>query len=474
MSQQTTSASGGKPTVLFFARGYQAEFFPELLDERYNAVFVTLTRGEAEIVRAKGCEVAACFEEQFERIEPAEIPPHYLLTSFVSERFLGRYDQDERLVILGREIAFWRELLDRYEPSAVVNELVAIEISEVLLIEARARKIAYLAGMNCVVEDWFYWLPDPMTISGATFDLPEPGEVALSLADAYFAELRKKDYKPFYVKNLAGRRAPKPLAAALVKSALWRWRDRQAQSGKFRYESYTEEYSKRVQVFGASFTQSYDQLDEIPEEREIVFYPLHQEPEATLNYMSEFNANQVATIENILKCLGPHQTLVVKEHPVDKGALLRRKFREIRERYSALRFLPAEVHGRQVLARCERVVTLTSTVGWEAACIGKSVCVMGEIFYDHLDGVKRIDGWPELRQALRTPVEDLPRVDPETARRFVAAMVEQSYPGNPFPYPELYSTKNIGRIRDAIVAGSGIAGNAGAVYTQASTARTDG
>lgn len=456
MSLEPTTAAGKKPTVLFFARGYQAEFFPELLDERYEAVFVTLTRAEADRVRAKGCRVAACFEDDFDTIEPAPVPPLYLLTSFVSERFLGRYDQAQRLIILGREIAFWRALFDKHQPAAVVNELVAIEISEVLLIEARARDIAYLAGMNCVVEDWFYWLPDPMTISGATFDLPEPGDEALALADAYFAELRQKDYKPFYVKNLAGRRAAKPLLAALVKSALWRWRDRRAQSGAFRYESYTEEYSKRVQVFSASFTQRYDRLEDIPPEREIVFYPLHQEPEATLNYMSEFNANQVATIENILKCLGPHQTLVVKEHPVDKGALLRRKFREIRKNHSSLRFLPAEVHGREVLARCERVVTLTSTVGWEAACIGKSVCVMGEIFYDRLPGVRRVGSWPQLREALRTPIDRMERVEPETARRFVAAMVEQSYPGNPFPYPELYSQTNIGRIRDAIVIGAGL------------------
>lgn len=456
MNHASLSPSASKPRILFFARGYQAEFFPELLDERYDAVFVTLTRNEAEQVRKKGCEVAACFEEDFGTIEPAQVPPHYLLTSFMSERFLGRYDQDERLVILGREIAFWRNLFDRFEPAAVVNELVAIEISEVLLIEARARSIPYLAGMNCVVEDWFYWLPDPMTISGSTFDLPEPSERSMALAEAYFKELQRKDYKPFYVKNLAGRRAAKPLAAALVKSALWRWRDRKSKKGAFRYESYTEEYSKRTQVFAASFVTGYDRLEDIPQNREIVFYPLHQEPEATLNYMSEFNANQVATIENILKCLGPHQTLVVKEHPVDKGALLRRKFREIRERYSALRFLPAEVHGREVLARCERVVTLTSTVGWEAACIGKSVCVMGEIFYDRLDGIRRVESWPQLRQAMRTPLDEMERVDPMEARRFVAAMVEQSYPGNPFPSPELYSAENIARIRDAVAAGAGL------------------
>lgn len=445
-----------RPKILFFARGYQADFFPELRDPRYDAIFVTLAREEAAQVRAKGCEVAACFEADFDRLTPAEVPPHYLYTSFMAERFLGRYDQGRRLEILGKEIAFWRGLLDRFGPVAVVNELVAIEISEVLLIECRARGVRYLAGMNCVVEDWFYWLPDPMTISGRTFNLPAPGPAATEAAQAYFAELRQQEYKPFYVQNLAGRRAIRPLLAALLRTVQWWWRDRVSRTGGFRYESYSEEYRKRIQVFLASFGHRYDTLDTIPDEREIVFYPLHQEPEATLNYMSEFMANQVATIENILKCLGPHQVLVVKEHPVDKGALLRRKFRDIRKQYSALRYLPAEVPGRRVLQRCERVVTLTSTVGWEAANLGKSVCVLGEIFYDDLPGIQRIGSFAELRSAMRTPVGDMPRLDPQRAEQFVAAMTEASYPGNPFPYPGLYSAQNIARVRDAVAHGAGL------------------
>ena len=449
-----------KPKILFFARGFQAGFYPELGDDRYEAVYVTLTREEAQQVQAKGCEVAACFEADFDTIEPAEVPEHYLITSLMSERFLGRYSQTERLTILGKEIAFWRELLDRYQPIAVCNEIIAIEISEVLLIESRKRQIAYLAPMYCLIEGMFYWLPDPLTLSGQSLDLPEPSADSLELADAYLAQVRQSDYKPYYVRNLAGRRSLKPLLTGLAKSALWKWRDRTSRDtgkpGAFRYETYTEEYSKRSQVFAASFTQSYDALADIPDTREIVLYPLHQEPEATLNYMSEFMANQVATIENILKCLGPHQTLVVKEHPVDKGALLRPKFRDIRARYSNLAFLPAEVHAREILARCDRVVTLTSSVGWEAAVLGKSVCVMGEIYWDSVPGVTRIATWQELRTAMRTPVEEMERVRPEAARHFVAALAEFSQPGRPLPNPKLYDADNLELVRDAIAIGAGI------------------
>ncbi|MEM6474689.1 MAG: hypothetical protein AAF687_00835 [Pseudomonadota bacterium] len=449
-----------KPKILFFARGFQAGFYPELGDDRYEAIYVTLTREEAQQVRAKGCEVAACFEADFDTIEPTEVPRHYLLTSLMSERFLGRYSQAERLTILGKEITFWRELLDRYQPVAVCNELIAIEISEVLLIETRARQISYLAPLYCLIEGMFYWLPNPLTLSGKALDLPEPSARSLELADTYLAQVRQSDYRPYYVRNLAGRRNLKPLLVGLAKSVLWKWRDwtsRNAEKpGAFRYETYTEEYTKRWQVFAASFIHRYDSLADIPDAREIVLYPLHQEPEATLNYMSEFMANQVATIENILKCLGPHQTLVVKEHPVDKGALLRPKFRDIRARYSNLAFLPAEVHAREILARCDRVVTLTSSVGWEAAALGKSVCVMGEIYWDSVPGVTRIATWQELRSAMRTPVEEMERASPEAARNFVAALAELSFPGRPLPNPKLYDADNLELVRDAIAIGAGI------------------
>jgi len=452
------------PRILFFARGYQVSFYPELAptcdDAPFEPVYVTLTREEADQVRAKGHNVAACFEDDFDAITPAPVPHGYLLTSFTSDRFLGRFSHEERMTILGKEIAFWRGLFDRFNPVAVCNELVAIEISEVLVIEARARGVRYLAPMYCPIEGYFYWLPDPLTLSGQRLNLPQPTPTSLAVADTYLDEVRRSDYKPYYVRNLASRRAIKPLATGLAKSALWRWRDRRSRDpvepGAFRYESYSEEYGKRPQVFAASILHDYDDLSAIPQEHEIVLYPLHQEPEATLNYMSEFCANQVATIENILKCLTPSQRLVVKEHPVDKGALLRPKFRDLRARHSNLAFLPAEVPAREILARCERVVTLTSSVGWEAAILGKSVCVMGEIFWDSVPGVIRITDWPELRRVLRTPLEELGRVALEDARRFVAGLLQISHRGRPLPNTALYDPGNIAQVREAIVQGAGL------------------
>ncbi len=435
------------PKILFFARGYQADYFPSLQCDRFEAIFVTLTRAEKAAAERQGVTVCACFEADFDRLEAAPVPDGYLSTSLMADRFLGRFDIAQRRVLLGKMIGFWSDLLDSHRPAAVVNELVAIEISEVLLIEANRRGIRYLAGMNCVVDDWFYWLTNPLTLTGAALHLPEPDDAARHAARGYVEELQASDYKPFYVKNLSGRWALRPLAVGLARWLLWQWRIRFSRA--FRYEDYREEYGKRLGIAIRSLVLRYDRLQDIPDDVEVIFYPLHQEPEATLNYMSEYYANQVSTIENILKCLTPRQVLVVKEHPVDKGALLRPKFHAVRKAASGLYYLPAEVHGRQVLRRATRVVTLTSTVGWEAAAIGRTVYVLGQIFYDHFKGVHRMSGFEALKAALRQPAPGSP-ASAEELEAFVARMVMASYPGNPFPHAGLYSEANRAKVLHAI------------------------
>lgn len=446
-----------RPTVLFFARGDQVDFFPLLTSDRYDSIFVTMTRAERALVESMGQTVSACFEEEYDGIEPAPVPQNYLLTSLVADRFLGRFGYEKRIEILGKEIAFWRTLLDRYRPVAVSNELIAIEISEVLMLECRERDIRYLAPMHAVFSDRFYWLPDPLSLSGELLPEVAAGPEAAAAARAYITAAMTKDYKPFYVKNLRGRRALRPLAIAFLKIGLWKYRKWLSGSGRrFIYEMYDDEYAKRIEIYLKGFFLKYDALEDIPADAEVIFYPLHQEPEATVSYNSEFYSNQAGTIENILKCLAPGQVLVVKEHPVDKGVLLQSRFWDVRRRHSALYYLPAEVPGRNVLARSRRVVTLTSTVGWEAALLGQRVYVLGKIFYDRLAGIDAIPNFPALRAALRRPADEGERLTVAAAEAFIARLAELSYPGNPFPHAGRSDRANAERIAFAIAEAAGL------------------
>ena len=48
-----------KPRILFFARGYQTRFYPNLVDDAYEAVFVTLTSAEKRDIEQRGLKVVA-------------------------------------------------------------------------------------------------------------------------------------------------------------------------------------------------------------------------------------------------------------------------------------------------------------------------------------------------------------------------------------------------------------------------------
>jgi hypothetical protein len=81
---------------------------------------------------------------------------------------------------------------------------------------------------------------------------------------------------------------------------------------------------------------------------------------------------------------------------------------------------------------------------------------MGEIFWDSVPGVTRIESWVDLRAAMRTPVAEMERVAPEDARRFVAGLAEFSLPGRPFASASLDDEDNLALVRDAIAIGAGI------------------
>jgi len=57
---------------------------------------------------------------------------------------------------------------------------------------------------------------------------------------------------------------------------------------------------------------------------------------------------------------------------------------------------------------------------------------------------------------MRTPVDQMERVNLEDARRFVASLTEFSHKGRPLPNPKLYDADNIALVREAICIGAGI------------------
>ena len=444
--------SDEKPKAVFFARDYQADFFPFLKSEKYDSVLVTLTKEEKKRIKKKGYPVAACFEEQYDKLDISEFEEDYLETSFSADRYLRFLAILDRRIILGKEITFWRQILVDYDAKIIVNETVAIEISEVLSIEAKKRGVRYLSWMNLSIKNYFYWQTTALhnSLDPKIFNV-EPDPKSIEVAQLYIKSVCDGNGRPFYVNNLRGRYS----LYLFTKNVYWtlrclltehRYRDK-AKNLVFFGDNLPFYIERLISVFN-SFIFDYDKIEKT-NQLEIIFYPLHYEPEAALFYMAEFFDNQLANIEHLAKCLKHNQILVVKEHPQQPGVLLQTKFRKLKRRVSNLIFLPAEYSTFHLIKRCKLVVTLGSTAGIEALILGKPVAILGKVFYDNYNGVNRLNSFDELKSFMRD--ERLwKKPDEDLMIRFIAQMVKHSQIGNPFPHQELHSELNVKHIVSAI------------------------
>lgn len=423
-----------KKRVLLFARSFLAKYYADIESSIIEPIYVTLTHEEKVFLEGKGRIVSGCFEDEYESLVIADIPDNYLKTSFASDRFLNRFSLEKRCEILGKEITFWSRIFDTTTPDYLFNETVAVEIAEVMAIEAKKRAIPFYTALLGFLPNTFYWKPDPF--SGRLDDMTNvmPSTDDLLKADEYIRAVTEKYNVPFYVKSFVGKnnrsflRFVKTLYLGIKQSITEKRRS--TLSTGFKYEDYRKfSFTYPVFYLRSLFHHIYDTVDSI-KGKKFVYVPLHIEPEATLSYFVDNNYKQDTLVDLVLKSVKPNHYVVVKEHPQQAGLLLAPDFRELKKRYNNLVYLPASVSNYDVVPNCSAVVTLTSTAAWEALLLGKAVFVLGKIFYDQCPGAVRIKDFKELKERLR---EDYIVPSPEAIKLFAAKMISLFQHGCPTP-----------------------------------------
>lgn len=424
--------------VLFFSRSFFNKFFGEIESENFSDIHAVLTVEEKEYLLSRGKVVVGCFEEEYRDLPPADIGFEYLKFSLVSDRFLNRFPVKKRKEILQKEVMFWRSILDQWRPICVVNETVAIEISEVLAIEAEKQRIKVLTSLCSVIPGYFYWKDNPYDGRVRPLGTIAPSPEVKEKAEEYYNNVRYKNLKPIYVQNLPVPKGPslKELFSVLNHDIRqWLSAKKVSDSKTFIYEdNYSDirSFEKLKIYFGRLFNR-YNALDDVSEECSYLFYPLHYEPEATLFYFSEQYQNQLHNIEMICRCLRFDQFLVVKEHPQQPGMLLRPDFVALRKRHKNLIFLESNLATQDILIGSEAIVTLTSTSGWEGLISGKPVLLLGTIFYDQCSEVTLIKSYEELKNVIRSKSYIVP--DENNVKDFIVRffmILEKGYPAPSF------------------------------------------
>ena len=111
-----------------------------------------------------------------------------------------------------------------------------------------------------------------------------------------------------------------------------------------------------------------------------IVFPLHVVPETSVQHMAYWNSDLLSTICRISRLLPTHWKLVIKEHPAAQGSRSQRFFRELRRLHNLVAY-PSRTSASELLGSALGVVTLSSTIGLEAALAGKPVLLLGDAPY---------------------------------------------------------------------------------------------
>ena len=334
--------------------------------------------------------------------------PHLRLY-IAGERILEGRSEDTQWRYLFSHIEYFERLCHELQPALFISGPAALLPSWVAINVFRGNGIPCLIFSPARFEDRCF-LPDdaherlhvqPLYQEKLRDGLATPErEAAVALVQQY----RRKAIKPaeFWIvkRTTRLRLIPRP-------RRLWQrlyhnyWTDGREYDEPFSAVVWRALKARRTWIYDAYL--QFKVVRRVPADEPFFFYPLQFEPEMALSTQGRGWTNQLDLIRVISECLPIDRWLYVKEHPMMPSGVRPLGFYRELLRLPRVRLLDQRLDSYAVVPSAEAVITLGSTVGWEALMFGKPVLLAGRAFYEEFsDGVVRVEQLEELPGLLRS------------------------------------------------------------------------
>ena len=252
---------------------------------------------------------------------------------------------------------------------------------------------------------------------------------------ARLENFRQKPAQPTYMKNLINKQT---INAILIKEFF------------IRFRKYYFERNNRYDYFSRSpFSLSYDKLRKLvlaklilalssrifeknQSDRDDYFlFPIHMVPEASTLVLAKHYTNQLETIINVAKTLPADVYLYVKEHKSALGDRSLKFYRELKK-IPNIKLIGHTENTFDLINKARGIITLSSTVGWEALFFRKPVFVLGHVFYNDAGLTLKIDSFIQLELLIQSLMEDklvyMTHDFDDRLAYFLDCMLQNSYP----------------------------------------------
>lgn len=137
----------------------------------------------------------------------------------------------------------------------------------------------------------------------------------------------------------------------------------------------------------------------VPRPGRFLLYPLHFHPEASTSVLAPDFIDEMHVIKSIAFRLPSNIRLVVKEHP-SAVAMQPLEFYKQLSALPNVDLLSAHVSAKRLARDSVGVVCVTSTLGFEAAAMGKPVIALGDVLYGYFPNVRMVRNCSEIGVAI--------------------------------------------------------------------------
>ncbi len=168
--------------------------------------------------------------------------------------------------------------------------------------------------------------------------------------------------------------------------------------------------------------------DELSTHDPFVFFPLHFEPEVSIQVFGRPYQNQIELVRNLALALPPGMCVLVKEHPRSIGFRPYAYYRKLLE-IPNVRLVEPRLSTHAVIRHAQMVAVISGSTGLEAAICGKPVLTFGCPTYNVLPQsiVRQVRDIYRLGIDVRELLESRESAESEI-QRFLAAHVDGAVP----------------------------------------------
>lgn len=160
-------------------------------------------------------------------------------------------------------------------------------------------------------------------------------------------------------------------------------------------------------------------------------FPLHYQPESSISVNAAYYCNQAEVVKNIAFSLPQGTKLYVKDHPNGMGFMALHQYYTIFS-LPNVKYIPPDTDNKILLRNCIGVITLTSTMGYEALLLGKGVITLGNVFYNYHPHCFHASGYEELYKAIRFLIKEKDTDFTKENIRFVKSYMDTTFTGSLF------------------------------------------